>query len=74
MKNNEKGRGKDEMIELNEIFSLFDTEKKGEIDYREFVSELFGNKSLSKKKKSSQIEMEESAPKSEIKKYKYRKY
>ena len=53
--------------EIFEIFSLFDTEKKGEIDYREFVSELFGNKSLSKKKKSSQIEMEESAPKSEIK-------
>ena len=53
--------------EIYEIFSLFDTEKKGEIDYREFVSELFGNKSLSKKKKSAQIEMEESAPKSEIK-------
>ena len=53
--------------EIYEIFSLFDTDKKGEIDYREFVSELFGNKSLSKKKKSAQIEMEESAPKSEIK-------
>jgi Ca2+-binding EF-hand superfamily protein len=53
--------------EIAEIFSSFDEEKKGEIDYREFVSELFGNKSLSKKKKSSQIELEESAKKSEIK-------
>ena len=53
--------------EIAEIFSLYDEEKKGEIDYREFVSELFGNKSLSKKKKSSQIELEESAQKNEIK-------
>ena len=53
--------------EIYEIFSLFDTEQKGEIDYREFVSELFGNKSLSKKKKGGQNEIEESAPKSEIK-------
>ena len=53
--------------EIAEIFSLYDEEKKGEIDYREFVSELFGNKSLSKKNKSSQIELEESAQKNEIK-------
>jgi len=44
--------------EIAEIFSSFDEEKKGEIDYREFVSELFENKSLSKKKKSPQIELE----------------
>ena len=44
--------------EIAEIFSSFDEEKKGEIDYREFVSELFEKKSLSKKKKSPQIELE----------------
>ena len=44
--------------EIAEIFSSFDEEKKGEIDYREFVSELFDKKSLSKKKKSPQIELE----------------
>ena len=44
--------------EIAEIFSLYDEEKKGEIDYREFVGELFENKSLSKKKKSTQIELE----------------
>ena len=43
---------------IAEIFSSFDEEKKGEIDYREFVSELFEKKSLSKKKKSPQIELE----------------
>ena len=53
--------------ESYEIFSLFDVEKKGEIEYREFVSDIFGNKSLSKKKKSSQIEIEESPQKSELK-------
>ena len=53
--------------ELYEMFSLFDVEKKGEIEYREFVSDIFGNKSLSKKKKSSQIEIEESPQKSELK-------
>ena len=44
--------------EIAEIFSSFDEEKKGEIDYREFVSELFEKKSLSKKKKSPRIELE----------------
>ena len=44
--------------EIAEVFSSFDEEKKGEIDYREFVSELFEKKSLSKKKKSPQIELE----------------
>ena len=53
--------------ELSEIFSLYDTEKRGEIDYREFVSELFGNLSLSKKKKSSQSEIGESPQKNEFK-------
>ena len=38
--------------EIIEIFSLFDTNKQGVIDYREFVSDLFSNKSLSKKQKS----------------------
>ena len=37
--------------ELIELFSLFDANKTGEIEYREFVSDLFGNKSLSKKQK-----------------------
>ena len=39
--------------EIAEIFSSFDEEKKGEIDYREFVSELFEKKSLSKKEEKS---------------------
>ena len=39
--------------EIIEIFSSFDTNKQGVIDYREFVSELFSNKSLSKKQKSA---------------------
>jgi Ca2+-binding EF-hand superfamily protein len=48
--------------ELIELFSLFDVNKTGEIEYREFVSDLFGNKSLSKKQKiSPQIESEKSA-------------
>ena len=53
--------------ELSEIFCLFDRKNVGEIDYREFVSELFDNKSLSKKKKTSQKEIEESAQKNEFK-------
>ena len=53
--------------ELSEIFCLFDRKNAGEIDYREFVSELFDNKSLSKKKKTSQKEIEESAKKNEFK-------
>ena len=53
--------------ELSEIFCLFDRKNAGEIDYREFVSELFDNKSLSKKKKTSQKEIEESAQKNEFK-------
>ena len=39
--------------EIIEIFSLFDTNKQGVIDYRELVSDLFSNKSLSKKQKSA---------------------
>ena len=42
--------------EIKEMFYLYDTENTGEIDYKEFVSELFSNKSLSKKQK--QIEKE----------------
>ena len=53
--------------ELSEIFCLFDRKNAGEIDYREFVSELFDNKSLSKKKKTSQKEIEESPQKNEFK-------
>lgn len=36
--------------EIIEIFHLYDKENTGEIDYKEFASELFSNKSLSKKK------------------------
>ena len=54
--------------ELIELFSLFDVNKTGEIEYREFVSDLFGNKSLSKKQKiSPQIESEKSAKNIETK-------
>ena len=52
--------------EIIEIFSSFDTNKQGVIDYREFVSELFSNKSLSKKQKSAQIEKQEIPEKNEI--------
>ena len=52
--------------EIIEIFSSFDTNKQGVIDYREFVSELFSNKSLSKKQKSAQIEKQEIPAKNEI--------
>ena len=52
--------------EIIEIFSSFDTNKQGVIDYREFVSELFSNKSLSKKQKSAQIEKQETPEKNEI--------
>ena len=52
--------------EIIEIFSSFDTNKQGVIDYREFVSELFSNKSLSKKQKSAPIEKQEIPTKNEI--------
>ena len=52
--------------EIIEIFSSFDTNKQGVIDYREFVSELFSNKSLSKKQKSAPIEKQEIPEKNEI--------
>ena len=52
--------------EIIEIFSLFDANKQGVIDYREFVSELFSNKSLSKKQKSAPIEKQEIPAKNEI--------
>ena len=52
--------------EIIEIFSSFDTNKQGVIDYREFVSELFSNKSLSKKQKSAPIEKQEIPAKNEI--------
>ena len=35
--------------EIMQIFNYYDAENKGEIDYKEFVSELYSNKSLSKK-------------------------
>ena len=37
--------------EIVQIFHIYDSENTGEIDYKEFASELFANKSLSKKKK-----------------------
>ena len=37
--------------EIVEIFHIYDTENIGEIDYKEFASELFANESLSKKQK-----------------------
>ena len=52
--------------EIIEIFSSFDINKQGVIDYREFVSELFSNKSLSKKQKSAPIEKQEIPEKNEI--------
>ena len=52
--------------EIIEIFSSFDTNKQGVIDYREFVSELFSNKSLSKKQKSAPLEKQEIPEKNEI--------
>ena len=42
--------------EIVEIFHIYDTENIGEIDYKEFASELFANKSLSKKQKKNEKE------------------
>ena len=42
--------------EILQIFHLYDPENTGEIDYKEFASELFLNKSLSKKNKKSESE------------------
>ena len=53
--------------EIIEIFSLFDTNKQGVIDYRELVSDLFSNKSLSKKQKSAPIVKQELSQKNETK-------
>ena len=51
--------------EIKQMFYLYDTENTGEIDYKELASELFSNKSLSKKKNKS--ENENSAQKTEEK-------
>lgn len=42
--------------EIKEMFYIYDTENIGEIDYKEFASELFLNRSLSKKKKIQESE------------------
>ena len=39
--------------EIKEMFYIYDPENTGEIDYKEFASELFANKSLSKKQKKN---------------------
>ena len=44
--------------EIVEMFHIYDTENTGEIDYKEFASELFANKSLSKKQKKNEKESE----------------
>ena len=41
------------------MFHIYDTENTGEIDYKEFASELFANKSLSKKQKEFEKEYQE---------------
>ena len=51
--------------EIKQMFYLYDTENTGEIDYKELASELFSNKSLSKKQ--NKPENENSAQKSEEK-------
>ena len=51
--------------EIKQMFYLYDTENTGEIDYKELASELFLNKSLSKKQ--NKPENENSAQKSEEK-------
>jgi Ca2+-binding EF-hand superfamily protein len=45
--------------EIVEMFHIYDTENTGEIDYKEFASELFANKSLSKKQKKFEKENQE---------------
>ena len=52
--------------EIIEVFSLYDKEKKNAIDYREFVSEIFNNISLSKKPKSGPILDTDNIQKNEI--------
>ena len=47
--------------EIIEIFHIYDRDNAGEIDYKEFASELFSNKSLSKKQKK--VDNEQNPPK-----------
>ena len=42
--------------EITQIFQIYDTENTGEIDYKEFASELFSNRSLSRKPLKNQKE------------------
>ena len=42
--------------EIKEMFYLYDTENTGEIDYKELASDLFSNKSLTKKPKKFENE------------------
>ena len=42
--------------EIKQMFYIYDTEKTGEIDYKELASQLFSNKSLSKKQSKSENE------------------
>ena len=46
--------------EIIEIFHMYDKDNTGEIDYKEFASELFSNKSLSKKQKK--VDNEQNLP------------
>ena len=48
--------------EIIEIFNMYDKDNTGEIDYKEFASELFSNKSLSKKQKKVDNEQNPNEP------------
>ena len=49
-------------IEISELFDQFNPNKDGLLDYKEFVSNLYSNKSISSKKKSPKPQIEEQSP------------
>ena len=48
-------------IEISELFDQFNPNKDGLLDYKEFVSNLYSNKSISSKKKTPKPQPEEQA-------------
>ena len=49
-------------LEISELFEQFNPNKDGLLDYKEFVSKLYSNKSISSKKKNSEKQMPSNIP------------
>ena len=45
--------------EISQLFSLFNPNKNGLLDYKEFVSNLYSNKSIISKKQSQENQLEQ---------------